>query len=282
MYASPDSPVHLSVSIVVHNSTLSLLAATLDSLAAAVSAAYGDGVLARAALYVVDNASDAAYRSRLELLLARWVNSDSLTLEYLPQAVNLGFGGGHNAVLPRVASDIHLVLNPDAELATTALTRGLAALRADQRIALLSPRFTGESGQQEYLCKAYPSVLVLLLRGFAPAFLRRWFRRSLEAYELRAVCSADKAVEVEIASGCVMLLRTQALRTVRGFNEDFFLYFEDFDLSLRLAQHGRLVFEPTVEVLHHGGYAARKGWRHVRLFVGSGVRFFRLHGWRWI
>jgi GT2 family glycosyltransferase len=79
-----------------------------------------------------------------------------------------------------------------------------------------------------------------------------------------------------------MLAPTPALRAVGGFDERYFLYFEDFDLSLRLGEHGRLVFEPAMRIVHHGGYAARKGLRHVRYFLRSGIRFFNDHGWRWI
>ena len=282
MQTSPDRPVQLSVSIVVHNSSARLLASTLASLAVSVGFAHARGVLARARITLVDNATSSDFRQELDTLLANVETGEYMTLEFLPQPDNLGFGRGHNLVLPRLASDYHLVLNPDAELAEDALANGLAVLRANHRIALLSPRFTAESGEQEYLCKAYPSVLVLLLRGFAPAFVRDLFRRRLDAYELRDVCSGSQQAEVEIASGCVMLLRTDALQAVGGFNEDFFLYFEDFDLSLRIAGQGSLVFEPAMSVVHHGGYAARKGWNHVKLFIRSGIQFFRLHGWRWI
>ena len=103
-----------------------------------------------------------------------------------------------------------------------------------------------------------------------------------ERYEMRDVCSGEAPVDVAIASGCFMLVRTAALRAVGGFNEDFFLYFEDFDLSLRLAEKGRLVFEPRMHIVHHGGYAANKGRAHVKYFIRSGIRFFNRHGWRLI
>jgi len=68
---------------------------------------------------------------------------------------------------------------------------------------------------------------------------------------------------------------------IGGFADAFFLYFEDFDLSLRAAAAGRLAYVPSVRIVHHGGHAARKGLRHVFLFVGSAMTFFGRHGWRW-
>ena len=114
----------------------------------------------------------------------------------------------------------------------------LSSLLQNDDIVLLSPRVFGGNGEQEFLCKRYPSVLVLFLRGFAPRFVRRLFHRRLAAYEMRDLCSGEQQVDVAIASGCFMLVRTSALRAVSGFNDEFFLYFEDFDLSLRLGTAG--------------------------------------------
>jgi GT2 family glycosyltransferase len=283
MNLSPSSSIpHLSVSIVLHNSPLRLLLSTLHSLQRSAEAARSAGCLDTVSVFLIDNASGKAYRSSLEHELATWPQSECFHVQYRPQAHNDGFGCGHNTVLPLANSDFHLVLNPDVEVAADALRAGLVAMQQHDGIALLSPRVVGGAGEQEFLCKRYPSVLVLLLRGFAPRFVRRAFQQQLDHYEMRDLCSGEDAVDVEIASGCFMLVRSAALRAVGGFNKDFFLYFEDFDLSLRLASQGRLVFDPTVHIVHHGGYAASKGHLHLRYFIRSGMMFFNRHGWRWI
>ena len=282
MNTSTHPPADLSVSIVLHNSSLALLSAALQSLRRAAQCAHDTGDLARLTVWLVDNASDERYRVTLKAELAHWPSSECFEVQCLPQPRNRGFGCGHNAVLSQLTSDFHLVLNPDVELQEDILQVGLASMRQGEDSVLLSPKVVGGQGEQEFLCKRYPSVLVLLLRGFAPAALRRLFRRRLERYEMRDVCSGETPVDVAIASGCFMLVRTAALRSVGGFNEDFFLYFEDFDLSLRLAEKGRLVFEPRMHIVHHGGYAANKGRAHVKYFIRSGIRFFNRHGWRLI
>jgi len=91
-----------------------------------------------------------------------------------------------------------------------------------------------------------------------------------------------KNYQIMLASGCFMLARTAELQSVGGFSDDYFLYFEDFDLSIRLVSCGRLVFDPAVQIIHHGGYAASKGLQHVKYFIRSGITFFQQHGWRWI
>jgi len=280
--SATSSLPYLCVSIVLYNSSLPLLLRTLHSLQRSVDAARAARSLAQATVFLVENASDEAYRSTLENELANWPQSECFRLHYCPQADNRGFGFGHNAAFAMAKGDFHLVLNPDVELTENVLQCGLDAMRQHNDIVLLSPRVFGGNGEQEFLCKRYPSVLVLLLRGFAPGFVRRIFQRQLAHYEMRDLCSGKRPVDVPIASGCFMLVRSDALRAVGGFSEDFFLYFEDFDLSLRLAKQGRLVFDPQMRIVHHGGYAASKGHLHLRYFIHSGMLFFRRHGWRWI
>ena len=159
---------------------------------------------------------------------------------------------------------------------------GARELLDNPDVVLVAPRVDGEDGTREFLCRRYPSVLVLLLRAFAPGFIRRRFVERLDSYEMRDVCSGESSAEVILASGCFMLIRGDAFAAAGGFDERYFLYFEDYDLSMRLAGLGKLRFQPAMAIVHHGGYAASKGLRHIGLFVRSGCRFFNQYGWRWI
>ncbi len=278
--SAAQSPASLSISIVLFHSDLVLLQTLLQSLAVAVDTAQTAGDLNQVALTLVDNSNDEAYHRELQEVV------DSSAMVPAPKLVanpdNPGFGAGHNQVITASSGDYHLVLNPDVVLEPDALRTGVQWLEANPQVQLLSPFVASPSGQQEYLCKRYPSVWVLLLRAFAPAMVKRRFDRSLAAYEYRDACSGDAPADIELASGCFMLARTRAMQSVGGFDEAFFLYFEDFDLSLRLAESGRLMYLPAMRIVHHGGYAASKGMKHIRLFMAGGARFFSRHGWRWI
>jgi len=273
--------ITLSVSIVLHDSAFEWLEETLLCLERAIIEAQQANLL-QAHIFLIDNNSRPEYRAALPGLVQSLeaLQGVSTQLFYLPK--NVGFGAGHNHVLPALHSDVHLILNPDAFCDEQALCAGLSLLESESSIVLLSPRALGSTGQIEYLCKRHPSVFVLLLRGFAPRALQRRFSKRLEHYEMRDKCSSQESVDVDIASGCFMLVRTTALQAVGGFEESYFLYFEDFDLSLRLQRLGRLVFSPQMVIVHHGGNAARKGFAHVKYFVTSGIRFFNRHGWRWL
>lgn len=282
MISADPLPVHVSVSIVLHNSDPGLLLRTLHSLHVSAQSARDAGCVDQVTVKLVDNASDPSYSAQIASELANWLPGDFFSVCFSEQPRNLGFGHGHNSIINDLTSQFHLVLNPDVELRPDTLRAGIRSLSRGDEIVLVAPRVIGRNGEQEFLCKRYPSVLVLLLRGFAPPFARRLFQRRLAAYEMRDVCSGDRPVDVSIASGCFMLMRTAALKAVGGFNDDFFLYFEDFDLSLRLGRQGRLVFDPAMAIVHHGGYAASKGRLHLKYFIRSGMLFFNRHGWRWV
>ena len=266
----------LHIAIVVYESDLSRLEGTLKSLDAAAAMAAESGALASVALSLVDNGSSHSYRSRLDRLWSEWL--ESMTAEVRAELIsaqdNGGFGTGQNAALLGTSEDHLLILNPDVELETAALANAASALATDPSLIALNPRSIRADDQRQYLSKNYPSLGVLLLRGFG-------FKdsKACRRYEYRDA-DASSSFPVTLLSGAFLYCRGDAFRTLHGFDERYFLYFEDFDLSMRLADLGQLRYEPAVEITHHGGDASRKGGRHIRYFVRSAIRFFSTHGWR--
>jgi len=269
----------LGVSIVTYAPDLALLAAVLERLGQALDHADRRGLLSQARLMLVDNGPGCEWREPLQALLDAAHRLE--IVELLSGQGNVGYGAGHNLAFYRDNSAIHLILNPDALLEEDALSEGLTFLAAHPEVGLVAPAAWDATGQRQYLCKNYPTLLDLALRGFAPTWLRQRFQGRLDRYELRGQDHETVLWDPPIASGCFMLCRRTALEQVGGFRPDYFLYFEDFDLSLRLAAVTRLACVPTVRIVHQGGAAARKGLRHIGLFLRAATLFFRRHGWRW-
>lgn len=268
----------LSAAIVVFHPEPRLFARALASLATAIVEARRLGALGEARVFVVDNGPEEA-RPAVAPAVAAWP-SQAGSLEVISGHGNLGYGRANNLALARASSDFHLILNPDVELEPKALAEALGALASHPEVGIVAPAVYGEDGGMQYLCKRYPSVWVLFLRGFAPEFLRRRFARTLDRYEMRDVIGEAFVGSVPLASGCFMLARTTLLERVGGFDPGFFMYFEDYDLSLRVGRESQVAYVPRARIVHHGGEAARKGPRHIAWFVRSAWRFFARHGWR--
>ncbi|MFQ2012678.1 glycosyltransferase [Aeromonas veronii] len=230
-------------------------------------------------LVVIDNSSQPSKEIKEYIESIQCFNS----IKYIGRDDNPGFGCAHNQSMRYDSSlKYHLILNPDLEVAPDALKNALEFMEQHPDCGLLTPFATWEDGEVQRLCKRYPTVFDLLLRGFAPAFVKRFFQTRLAKYEMAdQLNNCDVLWDPPIVSGCFMLFRTNVLQQLGGFDPRFFLYFEDFDISLRAGKISRIAYVPQVKVVHHGGHASRKGWRHIWMFGRSMVTFFNIHGWRW-
>jgi len=233
-------------------------------------------------VYLIDN-SELRELSLAELEdYQRQAGKLGVELRLLHGHGNVGYGAAHNLIINNLETGFHLILNPDVVLDKQFLAAGINYLIDHDDVAVAVPLARHENGQRQFLCKRYPSVLTLFVRGFLPGNLHKLFTKRLASYEMRDLHDDQINEDIPIGSGCCMLSRSSVLTAVNGFDERYFLYFEDFDLSLRIRQQGRIAYLPTMEIIHGGGYAARKGFSHVRMFIRSAIRFFSAHGWRWL
>ncbi len=273
MRAETPSECTLSVSIVLYRPDEALLQRTLESLAQALEYAGLSGTR----LFLIDNSEPGAGESSPIPPPVTGRRTGLMEIIAMRGHGNVGYGRGHNLALPGAGSRFHLVLNPDVELATDALANALRFFEREASCVLLSPLARWPDGEIQQLCKRFPSLDVLLARAFAPAWLRRRLQPKLDRYEMRDVPLDTLLWDPPLVSGCFMLFRTRVLRQLGGFDPAYFLYFEDFDLSVRAARLGRIARVPEVRIVHHGGRAATKGLRHIALFVRAGWRFFGTH-----
>jgi GT2 family glycosyltransferase len=268
----------LSVSVVLYWPDIALLTQTLTSLGAASAALRHPWPDLRVCLYLVDNGGLPDISANIGVLEAQGV-----VCEILTGHGNIGYGRGHNLAIERADSHFHLVLNPDIDIEGDALVHALGFLDAHEDVGLLSPRIGDDAGRLQYLCRQYPALLDLFVRGFLPSGARALFAKRLARYEMRDQINEQEVVwDPPIVSGCFMLFRSGLLKKLAGFDPRYFLYFEDYDLSLRTHELARIAYVPSVRVLHHGGGAARKGAGHIRMFMASALKFFNRFGWKWL
>jgi GT2 family glycosyltransferase len=278
-------PSSLQVSIVTFRPDWQLLERCLRKLALAIGAARESGVLRTVHVALVDNSADRAIAAKVvDLGRTRFADS-GVQVSYVHGHANIGYGAAHNLALHGSGADYHLVLNPDVELAADALLNAVRWMNAHPDVGAIAPQVRRRDGSRDYLVKRKPAVLDLALRGFMPRVGRLLFRSRLDRYEMRDVIDADPErdiVDVAAMSGACMLLRRKAVDQTGGFDPRFFLYFEDYDWTVRLNKVTRTAYVPSFEVVHHGGGASRKGMRHVGHFMKGGWRYYRKHGWKWL
>jgi GT2 family glycosyltransferase len=113
-------------------------------------------------------------------------------------------------------------------------------------------------------------------------FLRRFGRMACannnRRFELHE-SGYDKIMFVPYLSGCFMLLRTSALEKVGFFDERFFMYPEDIDLTRRIAQCYDTIFFPGVSVFHEHGAASRKSLKMFAIHLYNLIKYFNKWGW---
>jgi len=257
----------LTVSIVTFNPDFSELKKTLNSLQLALAGLAGEAYT----ITIVDNSPSNEVAS---FLLRGY---SDLPVKLIQGQGNIGFGRAHNLAM-RHTGEFHLILNPDIQLDPDALVNALAFMSTNKHCGLLSPYAAWPNGQRQYLCKRYPTAFDLLLRGFAPPAIRSLFSRRLSRYELQTETQNGVYWNPPIVSGCFMFFRNSILKETRGFCEKFFLYFEDFDLSVRSNEITDSAYVPTVRVVHAGGHASKKGFWHIMIFIQSAITFYRIHG----
>jgi GT2 family glycosyltransferase len=261
----PDIPTDIHIAIVHFDTEPPIFEATLRSVAEAVRQAASCGI--QAAVTVVWNDDAPWPNEKIKASLG------STAFQSIAGHGNIGYGRGNNRALLASGAEHVLVLNPDVCLDRAALVEAHTYLKNNPGCVGITPNTVEANGTRAFLAKREPSIGLLLLRGFAPRMLRKPFAAALDHYECRDE-DYSQPFKVPIASGAFMYLRHAAFRALNGFDERYFLYFEDFDLSHRLQKIGAIHYVPTVKMTHFGGKAARKGMGHIGMFIRSGVRYF--------
>ena len=200
---------------------------------------------------VVDNASGDGTVAVAERY--PWVQVEALD-------DNLGFARANNRAMDRARGRAVLVLNPDTVLPEESLRQCLDYLWADPAIGVLSPRLIDREGRLDRRChRGFPT----LWSSFCYfTTLDRVLKGPRSRWYTMGHVPEDQTLDVESVSGAFMLMPADAMRRVGGFDEQFFMYAEDIDLSLRFVKAGyRGVYWPGVEGVHVGAGSNVAGQR---------------------
>lgn len=219
---------------------------------------------------IIDNSPD----NDIEESLKRY-NS----VKYIFNNSNLGYGKGNNiAINQSIANNhtYHVVLNPDIEFRSDVLDELTLFMNAHPHVGLCMPNIVYPNLNRQYLTKLLPTPWNLFARRIR--FLKRWNRKANKRYELRST-NFQTPFSAPSLSGAFMFMRTSVLIKTGGFDERFFMYCEDIDLSRRINQVSKTMFVPTNPVIHRYTKGSYKFNKMLFYHVRSAFQYFNKWGW---
>ena len=230
----------------------------------------------------------AAQGYDVEVLVADNNSSDgscNLIRHNFPEVVllenkeNLGFSKANNLAYAKAKGEYILFLNPDTVMPEDFFKRTLAYMDAHPDTGALGPKLLDGKGQ--FAPDSKKSLPTLTVAFYKTTGINKLFAKSPYFNKYYAVhIGEDETAQVEVLSGCCMLVRNTVIKKLGfAFDEDYFMYCEDVDLSYRITKAGfKNIYFPEAELIHYKGESTRKmTFSYVRIFNEALIKFARKH-----
>ncbi len=220
-------------------------------------------------LVIVDNSEQPQLRDKILK-----VNKN---IEYI-HSKNRGYGAANNIVIKKYSgqADYYLVMNPDIFIKIEDLKELISFADKIGEFGVIMPKVLYPDASNQYLCKMLPTPMNLIARRFLVKF-KNLVKKLDYNFEYR-FSNYDKIMEVPYLSGCFMFCNYRNLSRENGFDERYFIYLEDVDLSRRLYKYVNY-FYPNVEIIHGFGKASFKNIKMTLVHIKSAIRYFNKWGW---
>lgn len=220
------------------------------------------------AIYVVDHSGNNDLESTV-LLYPK--------THYISQP-NRGYGAGHNVALRQSIArdfDLHLVINSDVEIAPADIDRMAQYMADNTSVGAIHPKILNRDGTPQHTVRMLPSPIDVIARRFLPKFL---FKKRRERYELRHIDPSRQA-NIPYMQGSFMMMSCAVLKEVGLFDDRFFLYPEDIDMSRRLHRVAPTLYYPEVTAIHHHRSASYHSFKMLCIHIANMIRYFNKWGW---
>lgn len=220
-------------------------------------------------LFLVDNSPDNSLADIVE----------STRVVYIHNPSNPGFGEAHNLAIKKsidAGAKFHFVINPDVFFNADVVSKMVEYMSNNKRVGMMMPQILNLDGTVQNLPKLMPSPLSVVLRKLRrPKF---FYKRFIKKYELRDV-PQTKIYEAPILSGCFTLLNLEAIKEVGGYDDKYFMYFEDWDLSRRVNEKFKTIYYPYASIYHGYESGANRDRKLFQIFLKSAILYFNKWGW---
>jgi len=201
-------------------------------------------------------------------------NIDSLTRDFpqiklIKNQANLGMGAGNNIGVKEASGKYLLILNPDTELKPNTLDLLLRYAKEHPEVGVIGPKIMYPDGERQISCYRFPDF-------FMPLYRRTFFGQINKSYlknYLMQNFDLDQTTQADWLMGSCLLIPAEIFRAVGGFDERFFMYFEDTDLCRKIwAINKKIIYFPFAEIIHHHGRASAKSHWLVSIFKNKMAR----------
>ncbi len=199
-------------------------------------------------------------------------------IEYIFNEKNIGYGAAHNIAMRKFLnrSKYHIVFNPDTYWTKGTVEKIFSYLQANNDVGHLMPKILYPNGELQYLCKLLPHPSDLIFRRFLPK--TKSLLRKNENFELRFT-EYNKIMNVPYLSGCFMFFRMNALKKIGLFDERFFMYPEDIDITRRIHKYYKTIFYPEAVVYHNHAKESYKSKKLLWIHITNMIKYFNKWGW---
>ena len=221
-------------------------------------------------IYLVDNSPTNDLRSFKKI--------DEYRIVYLFQNKNLGFGRGHNRAILRSKNEgytYHLILNPDIEFKGKVLEKLHDYMEMNSNCGMVTPKVFYKNGDLQHLCKKIPSASEMFGKRLPIKALQERINKNLELHHFKY----NKVLNVPYLSGCFMFCRMASFEKVGMFDNRYFMYMEDLDLSRRFHEFYETIFFPEVNVIHGFRGESRVNIKLLIALIFSAIKYFNKFGW---
>lgn len=192
---------------------------------------------------------------------------------------NLGFGAAINKALRKCKAPYVVLLNPDTILPDGSLKKAVEYLSMNNRVGVIGPRIYEHDGSIQGSARRFPTLWTSIFGRKSP--LTKLFpqnpitKREFICFD----CVNNEDIDVDWVSGACMIIRRKAIQQISGFDERFFLYWEDTDLCKRIKEAGwRIVYFPKAQIYHSVGKSSEtRAIRSIFHFHRSCFRLFVKH-----
>ena len=226
-------------------------------------------------IYLLDNSEKDWLREHVNMEKAP-VSSDKIRYMAMPE--NLGYGRAHNIALRESAyhnTAFHLVMNSDIRVQAEDIDAMCYFMLENPQVGQLMPKVINPDGTQQYLAKRLPSPMDVFGRRFLPKWL---MKKRNERFELRDK-DLNRPINAPYLSGCFMLLRTKAVVEAGLFDERYFMYPEDIDLTRTIHRNYLTLYYPQWTIVHAHAQASYKDKHMLRVHIQNMCRYFNKWGW---